>query len=152
MHTVQKDPSAHPTRATAHALSAVGAGQEEAVSSADRSILPVVRTTLSRLGPAGPSTALLAAGICLIAMQVTYSYVELGIESGRLMLLLGVMLGILGRTYAPRPPRVRRPRWRRSQSGTTSEAPRAAASGAADPAIDRGAAVAPIGSAGGLHV
>lgn len=57
---------------------------------------------LLRHGVNSTSTAVLAAGMCLIIMHVTYSYVELGMQSGRLMLVLGVMLGVLGRTFAPR--------------------------------------------------
>ncbi len=40
--------------------------------------------------------ALLAAGVMLIIMQMTVSYVDLGLTSDRSMLLLGVMLGIIG--------------------------------------------------------
>ncbi len=40
--------------------------------------------------------ALLAAAACLIVMQMTVSYVDLGLTSDRIMLLLGVMLGVIG--------------------------------------------------------
>lgn len=40
--------------------------------------------------------ALLAAGVCLIVMQITVSYVDLGLTSDRAMLLLGVVLGVIG--------------------------------------------------------
>jgi len=40
--------------------------------------------------------ALLAAGVILIVMQMTVSYVDLGLTSDRSMLLLGVMFGIIG--------------------------------------------------------
>ncbi len=40
--------------------------------------------------------ALLAAAACLIVMQMTVSYVDLGLTSDRVMLLLGIMLGVIG--------------------------------------------------------
>lgn len=43
------------------------------------------------------AVALLVAAICLIPMQVTFSYVDLGLTSERDMLLFGLMLGIIGR-------------------------------------------------------
>lgn len=43
------------------------------------------------------AVALLVAGICMIPMQITYSYVDLGLTSERDMLLFGLMLGIIGR-------------------------------------------------------
>lgn len=43
------------------------------------------------------AVALLIAGVCAIPMQVTYSYVDLGLTSERDMLLFGLMLGIIGR-------------------------------------------------------
>jgi hypothetical protein len=48
----------------------------------------------------GPSTALLAAAICYIPMQIMYSYVDLGLINPRDMLLYGVALGIAGRSFA----------------------------------------------------
>lgn len=44
--------------------------------------------------------ALLVAAICMIPMQVVYSYVDLGIVSERDMLLFGLMLGIIARGYS----------------------------------------------------
>ena len=43
------------------------------------------------------AVALLVAGICMVPMQITYSYVDLGLTSERNMLLFGMMLGIVGR-------------------------------------------------------
>ncbi|HEX8036248.1 MAG TPA: O-antigen ligase family protein [Ktedonobacterales bacterium] len=43
------------------------------------------------------AVALLVAAICLIPMQLVYSYVDLGLTSERDMLLFGLMLGIIGR-------------------------------------------------------
>jgi hypothetical protein len=40
--------------------------------------------------------ALLAAAACLIIMQMTVSYVDLGLTDDRAMLLLGVMFGVIG--------------------------------------------------------
>ncbi len=40
--------------------------------------------------------ALLAAAACLIVMQMSVSYVDLGLTSDRVMLVLGVMFGIIG--------------------------------------------------------
>jgi hypothetical protein len=40
--------------------------------------------------------ALLAAAACLIIMQMTVSYVDLGLTSDRVMLVLGIMLGVIG--------------------------------------------------------
>ncbi len=40
--------------------------------------------------------ALLAAAACLIVMQVTVSYVDLGLTDDRAMLLFGVMFGVIG--------------------------------------------------------
>jgi hypothetical protein len=48
------------------------------------------------------STALLAAAICFIPMQIVYSYVDLGLINPRDMLLYGVALGITGRSFASR--------------------------------------------------
>lgn len=42
------------------------------------------------------SRALLAAATAYVVMQVTYSYVDLGLMSARDMLLFGVMLGVIG--------------------------------------------------------
>lgn len=44
------------------------------------------------------AVALLVAGICMVPMQITYSYVDLGLTSERNMLLFGLMLGIIGRS------------------------------------------------------
>lgn len=43
------------------------------------------------------AVALLVSAICLIPMQLTFSYVDLGLTSERDMLLFGLMLGIIGR-------------------------------------------------------
>ncbi|MGZ3599343.1 MAG: O-antigen ligase family protein [Ktedonobacterales bacterium] len=43
------------------------------------------------------AVALLVAAVCLIPMQLVYSYVDLGLTSERDMLLFGLMLGIIGR-------------------------------------------------------
>ncbi len=40
--------------------------------------------------------ALLAAAACLIVMQMSVSYVDLGLTSDRVMLVLGIMLGVIG--------------------------------------------------------
>lgn len=52
-------------------------------------------------GTEGAALALVVAGVCQIVMQVAYSYVDLGLISGRDMLLVGVLLGVVGRTFAP---------------------------------------------------
>lgn len=66
--------------------------------------------TISRTAKAytDGTTALLAAGVCLIGMQVVFSYVDLGFMNESPMMLLGVILGTLGRTYVPRQPRQKR--------------------------------------------
>jgi hypothetical protein len=133
----------------ARAVSSVRTGPEAAATLVEGAAQLGRPTAVSRLGPAGPSTALLASAICLVAMQITFSYVELGIESSRLMLLLGVMLGVLGRTYAPRVPRARRPRRGASQRVASPGRPRAAEPEQAALARDRGEALAPIGPAVG---
>ncbi len=51
------------------------------------------------VAPRSAALALLVAAVCLIPMQVTYSYVDLGLTSERDMLLLGLMLGIIARAY-----------------------------------------------------
>jgi hypothetical protein len=82
------------------------------------------------LGQASGATALLTASLALIGMHVTYSYVELGMVSGRDMLLLGVALGVLGRTYNlhPTPRAAQRVRHAdRGLAATEREAPRAGA-------------------------
>jgi hypothetical protein len=56
----------------------------------------------------GSAIALIAAGVCQIAIQLTFSYVDLGLTDDRLMLLLGVVLGVMGRTYISAPVRQRR--------------------------------------------
>lgn len=50
------------------------------------------------LGAAGDdkARALLAAAACLIVMQMTVSYVDLGLTDSRSMLMLWVMLGVIG--------------------------------------------------------
>jgi hypothetical protein len=48
----------------------------------------------------GASTALLAAALCFIPMQIMYSYVDLGLINPRDMVLYGVALGIVGRSFA----------------------------------------------------
>jgi hypothetical protein len=53
----------------------------------------------------GAGTALLAACACFIPMQMVYSYVDLGLVNPRDMLLYGVALGILGRSFAVSAPR-----------------------------------------------
>jgi hypothetical protein len=70
--------------------------------------------------------ALLVAAICLIPMQVMYSYVDLGLTSERDMLLFGLALGILARAnyllgIEPVPERGRRGRRhpRKHQSSAT---------------------------------
>jgi hypothetical protein len=44
-------------------------------------------------------TALLVMASCQIAVELAYAYVDLGLISGRDMLVLGVCLGVLGRTF-----------------------------------------------------
>lgn len=46
------------------------------------------------------AVALVVAGICLVPMQLVYSYVDLGLTSARGMLLFGLMLGIIARAPA----------------------------------------------------
>lgn len=43
------------------------------------------------------AVALLVAAVCMVPMQLTFSYVDLGLTSERDMLLFGLMLGIIGR-------------------------------------------------------
>jgi hypothetical protein len=74
-------------------------------------------------GAQGAALALVVAGVCQIVMQVAYSYVDLGLISGRDMLLVGVLLGVVGRTFAPAPGRRRRGR------RTGAPEPRAARAG-----------------------
>ena len=50
---------------------------------------------LSAAGDA-KARALMAASVCLIVMQITVSYVDLGLTSDRAMLLLGVVFGLIG--------------------------------------------------------
>jgi hypothetical protein len=42
------------------------------------------------------SRALLASAVCFIIMQISYSYVDLGLMSDRMMLLFGIMFGVIG--------------------------------------------------------
>lgn len=56
----------------------------------------------------GSAIALIAAGVCLIGMQVAFSYVDLGLSADRTMLLLGTLLGVMGRTYVSASTRQRR--------------------------------------------
>jgi hypothetical protein len=56
-------------------------------------------------GAQGAALALVVAGVCQIVMQVAYSYVDLGLISGRDMLLVGVLLGVVGRTFTAAPAR-----------------------------------------------
>ncbi len=79
------------------------------------------RETRQKSGQYSGSTALMAAAVCLIPMQFLYSYVDLGLISGRDMLLYGLVLGIVGRSFAPKPPRTRRNRRGRG-SGISSTA------------------------------
>jgi hypothetical protein len=55
-------------------------------------------------GTQGAALALLVAGVCQIVMQVAYSYVDLGLISGRDMLLVGVILGVRGGARAATSP------------------------------------------------
>jgi hypothetical protein len=75
----------------------------------------------------GAATALLAASVCYIPMQIVFSSVDLGLVNPRDMLLLGVSLGVAGRTFSARAsarsaPRVRA-RVRGAGSGTADVAP-----------------------------
>ncbi|HEV2235277.1 MAG TPA: O-antigen ligase family protein [Ktedonobacterales bacterium] len=56
------------------------------------------------------STALLVAAVCFIPMQIVYSYVDLGLINPRDMLLYGVALGIVGRSFTNQPVASRSPR------------------------------------------
>jgi hypothetical protein len=81
--------------------------------------------------PYGGPTVLLVAGMSLLVMQVTYSYVDLGLTSMRDMLLLGVMLGVIGHAHLVRskPPRrspARRRRVPRGQWDESAETPEGA--------------------------
>jgi hypothetical protein len=51
----------------------------------------------SRTARPNATLALLVASICLIPMQITYSYVDLGLVSERDMLLFGLALGVIAR-------------------------------------------------------
>jgi hypothetical protein len=69
------------------------------------------------------AVAVSMAAICLIPMQISYSYVDLGLNSGRNLLLIGVALAIishmrttLGLDKGSEPPTVARPRARSSQT------------------------------------
>jgi len=46
------------------------------------------------------SLALLVTSICMIPMQIVYSYVDLGLTSERDMLLFGLMIGLLAHGYS----------------------------------------------------
>jgi hypothetical protein len=74
---------------------------------------PPTARARQRAGPSstafsGSAIALIAAGVCQVAVQVTYSYVDLGLTGDRTMLLLGILLGVMGRTYISTPVRQRR--------------------------------------------
>ncbi|HEV8191181.1 MAG TPA: hypothetical protein VGP82_06815, partial [Ktedonobacterales bacterium] len=45
--------------------------------------------------------ALLVSAICLIPVQITFSYVDLGLTSERDLLLFGLVLGVLARAQVP---------------------------------------------------
>jgi hypothetical protein len=51
----------------------------------------------SNTAPPRGAVALFATAICLVPMQIAFSYVDLGLTSERDLLLLGLMLGILAR-------------------------------------------------------
>jgi hypothetical protein len=70
--------------------------------------LPERRSKSSKAHVGGGPIALLAAGVALVVIQITFSYVDLGLTSGRLMLLLGVLLGVMGRKYVSAAVRGRR--------------------------------------------
>jgi len=57
--------------------------------------------------------AFVATAICLIPMQITFSYVDLGLTSERDLLFFGLILGILARAQVPIEGLIRR---RNSQS------------------------------------
>lgn len=72
--------------------------------------------------PYGSPTVLLVAGMALVAMQITFSYVDLGLTSMRDLLLVGMALGIVGHAYVVRPRPPRRPRLRRRSRRSQAEA------------------------------
>ena len=76
----------------------------------------------------GASLALLAVGLSMLVMQITFSYVDLGLTNTRSMLVAGVLLGVMGRTYVSGQPKPRRrlgaaPPEERAADGATSGAP-----------------------------
>lgn len=66
--------------------------------------------------------AILVVAVCMIPVQVMFSYVDLGLTSERTMLLFGLMLGLIGRGYmllGVQPAEERqRGEWRQTGNGT----------------------------------
>ena len=107
--------------------------------SSSRSVRLKRRASTPRFGQYGGPTALAAAAICLIPMQFIYSYVDLGLVSGRDMLLLGVMLGIVGRSFTSQPPHERHKRKRGGNDASVSSLP------SREPATDMSPELIPVG-------
>jgi hypothetical protein len=117
-----------PRRSGRRALTAAAVRERSRAASRERraahraavTVLPIATGVPATKGR-GASTALLAAAVCFIPMQITYAYVDLGLINPRDMLLYGVALGIVGRSFVATAKPKRTPR-RRASSASPSEA------------------------------
>ncbi len=83
------------------------------------------RSTDRKANTAPPSgvIALFATAICLVPVQIAFSYVDLGLTSERDLLLFGLILGILARARVPGAPSAREERGTRRRARPGEEEP-----------------------------